>query len=284
MEEEEDESLFVSEKEDNHDDSTTKRQKNKEPKIKKEPLEEGDDEVKLIDSIYINDDKDDPVIQEFPIVFNSQLPSMENVFLFQYPTRSSTYPYVNESNSGILEARIKPQSGMVEVDVPVETNQFYDEEKTEKWQKVESQTMGGVLKECKGHSNYMVGIFKNGELHVTPFKSVALLRPQFKYIDKIVQVQKDVNRALNAEARPREAKVVQMSAKSSAELAPKYSGALVLKRMSEEEEFIHYEWYDRDTDESWAVADKLLSLEKTNLISSTTHQEYSNTILKSVHT
>lgn len=33
-------------------------------------------------------------------------------------------------------------------------------------------------------SNYAVGIFQDGELHVTPLKGVIQMRPQFNYLDK----------------------------------------------------------------------------------------------------
>lgn len=33
-------------------------------------------------------------------------------------------------------------------------------------------------------SNYAVGIFQDGELHLTPLKGIIQMRPQFNYLDK----------------------------------------------------------------------------------------------------
>lgn len=33
-------------------------------------------------------------------------------------------------------------------------------------------------------SNYGIGIFQDGELHITPLKGIIQLRPEFNYLDK----------------------------------------------------------------------------------------------------
>lgn len=33
-------------------------------------------------------------------------------------------------------------------------------------------------------SNYGVGIFQDGELHITPLRGIIQMRPQFSYLDK----------------------------------------------------------------------------------------------------
>lgn len=38
-----------------------------------------------------------------------------------------------------------------------------------------------ALPDC---SNYSVGVYQDGELHITPLKSILQLRPQFNYLDK----------------------------------------------------------------------------------------------------
>lgn len=35
-----------------------------------------------------------------------------------------------------------------------------------------------------GEQNFAIGVLHENELHITPLKNVALLRPSFKYIDK----------------------------------------------------------------------------------------------------
>lgn len=33
-------------------------------------------------------------------------------------------------------------------------------------------------------ANYAIGIFQDGELHITPLKGIVQMRPQFTYLDK----------------------------------------------------------------------------------------------------
>lgn len=220
------------------------------------------------------DEEDDPVVQEFAVFSSNNLG--DNIRLLQYPTRSVYRPLVEDQGRGIREARIKPKSGIVEVDIPLVTNKFYDKEKGESWNNVDRQTFGGVLKQ--GQGRYMVGVFKEGELHVSPIHSVAQLRPQFKYFDNQMAAEKDASRSLRADsATQREAKAVQMTAKSSNDLAPKYSGALAARKVADEETYTKLDWYDRDSNESWDLSEKLINeSHKQPLYSSTTSEQYSD--------
>lgn len=104
-------------------------------------------------------DDDDPIVQDFPIYISSSLANQ--LYLLQYPVRSKERPYVGATGEAIHDLKIKPKSGVLQVDVPINTTKYYDGEKTERWGHVNKQTLSGVVKPCEG---YMVGIFKNGEL------------------------------------------------------------------------------------------------------------------------
>lgn len=217
---------------------------------------------------------DDPVVQEFSVVSTNNLG--ENIRLLQYPTRSVYRPFVEDQGRGVREARIKPKAGLIEVDIPIETRKFYDKEKGDNWDQVNKQTFGGVLKQ--GQGRYMVGVFKDGELHVSPIHSVAQLRPQFKYFDNQMAAEKDASRSLRAETsgHQKEARAVQMTAKSSSDLAPKFSGALAARKIADEEQYVKLDWFDRDSNESWDVSEKLISepTQKQKLYSSMTQEQY----------
>lgn len=252
-----------------------------ESKVKEEKEEEVKPRQRIVEAFTIPGDESDPVVQSFPVFFTSSL--NDKVYLYQYPTRSASYPLVEANNSGILESRYKPKSGIVEVDVPIDTNRFYDHEKGERWSKVDRQTMGGVFKDPAKNedgsegSKYMVGVFKNEELHFTRIKSVAQLRPQFRYVDKEQNTEKEIVRNVEQQQKPatkKEAKAVQMSAKASGDNAPKYSGALQTRKLADEEAFVDYDWYDRDCDECWKEGDKLVANKRDKLISKTTIDDY----------
>lgn len=77
------------------------------------------------------DDDDDPVVCSYDIhITASQAPDL---YIFQYPVRSKIKPYTKAENACPLEARLKPKSGLVEVDVPVNVHVNYDEEKGRIW-------------------------------------------------------------------------------------------------------------------------------------------------------
>ncbi|ODQ66350.1 hypothetical protein NADFUDRAFT_22565 [Nadsonia fulvescens var. elongata DSM 6958] len=234
------------------------------PKFQNTPAQKG------INGPDIEEEDDDPVVKEFPIFFSNKL--AENLNLFQYPVRPSERPYVDAYGEGILDSRIKRDAGILEVDVPIDTTKFYDKTKAaKKWDSVNTQTLSGSISHPEGQ---MVGVFKDDELHLTPVFSTVQLRPQFKYVDKKSIEDREAVKLAQKDARSKEVKAVQMSAKSTGEQAPKYSGALLSFKQADDEEFVHLDWYDRDSDESWNVADRLISSNKESLDSDTLPLEY----------
>ncbi|KAK9329753.1 Sin-like protein conserved region-domain-containing protein [Lipomyces starkeyi] len=215
-------------------------------------------------------DDDDPIVKSFPIYLSSRLAS--HLHIFQYPVRPNTRPYTGSQGEPVLDLRVKPDSGIVQVDVPINTTHFYDHEKGEKWGAVDRQTLGGVMTQSEG---YMIGIFKDGELHLTPVKGTCQLRPSFTYVDKDAQTEKEIARSFKQDpAKPKEIRAVQMTVKSSDDSAPRYSGALAARKRAEDEEFVEMHWYDKDTEEAWDLADHLRSASREPLIPATTRDEY----------
>lgn len=132
--------------------------------------------------------------------------------------------------------RIKPQTGYLEMDVPVYTQINYDKTKasefgealaksknsgvkghgiaagfaagsskhttgnTEESHLLKHQTLGGqILHDERGKPNYMVGTFLTDkrELHLTALDGVVQMRPQFHHLD----ARDQVDRAERAKAR-----------------------------------------------------------------------------------
>ncbi|KAI5288151.1 hypothetical protein KEM54_005431 [Ascosphaera aggregata] len=74
----------------------------------------------------MSDDVSDPVIASYDILLTE---SFINRFLLQYPDRQSNLPYNNLTSQKPTELRLKPATGLVEVDVPINTRVNYDERK-----------------------------------------------------------------------------------------------------------------------------------------------------------
>lgn len=98
----------------------------------------GDDDENADDS-----DPDDPTVASWEVYMTPEI--QERLLLLQYPERSRTQPYNDANHQKPLELRIKPNTGMVEVDIPVNVHANYDKEKGVQWG--EAMRNSRVLKE-----------------------------------------------------------------------------------------------------------------------------------------
>lgn len=110
--------------------------------------DESEDDVSDWDADTDSDNDNDPVVCSYDIHITAS--TAPDLYIFQYPVRSKTKPYTKAENTCPLEARFKPKSGLVEVDVPVNVYVNYDEEKGRIWgdvlrkaEKEKGKTLGG---------------------------------------------------------------------------------------------------------------------------------------------
>ncbi len=241
-------SLFVSEVSDNEErDDNVSNERIEDSTVVNEEVEE---------PLANFDDDDDPVVDEIPIFLNTTL--SEDIYILEYPGRSSKRPYVDINNCGILDSRIKPKSGVVQVDIPIDIERFYDKKEGEAWGNLDVQTQTGVINHYDG--THYVGVMNKDGLHMAPVNGAALLRPSFGYIDKELHETREINRTVNAAtAVKKDVQAIHMTAKSSNDTAPRLGGALRSQRRQDEEEFVGMDWYDRDATESFEKAKSLLA-------------------------
>ncbi|QSL66716.1 hypothetical protein MERGE_001100 [Pneumocystis wakefieldiae] len=195
---------------------------------------------------------DDPIIKTYNIYISSYL--NDKLYLFQYPIRPSSQPYIEESLNKPLELRIKPKSGIVEIDVPIYTKQYYNKERGIKFSKnlendfsknkysiLNFQTLSSKISPCRNY--YMVGIIRGDELHLSPVNFTLQLRPSFKHLNNLSTI-KETSMAEFQSASNMSTRAIQTSAKSS-----EYSEALALStthilRSIESEPWINLIWID----------------------------------------
>lgn len=272
------ESLFVGESDEEMQDAPAveiKAEKTEHPMEvdSPEPFEVSPSSNETSTAEPLGTDEDDEIVQEFPVFFSNGL--LDKLYLLQYPTRSAARPLVDANNSGILDSRMKLSSQVIEVDVPLETKKFYDTEKGEYWNNLNKQTFSGVARKSEGE--YMIGVFKDNELHLNMVNAVAQMRPQFQHIThrNLAELEKEKEaKAKEAAEKKKQPRAVQMTALASGESAPNFSGAISARKRMEEEEFVGMDWYDRDSDESWSTSDKLIATNKAPLISKTSVADY----------
>lgn len=184
---------------------------------------------------------DDPVVASYDIFLTQSLPvhsqtpsdtdpSSSRVFLLQYPAhRPSSKPYSNARLQKPTGLRLKPEVGLLEVDVPILTNEYYNDDTGYKYGKAlaESRTiqaggthglgggfstgsaMSASLRDIPAHEEhdqqhtylniqtlggkiavaserdpvYLLGSFRDNELHLSHLDAVVQMRPQLHHID-----------------------------------------------------------------------------------------------------
>uniref|UniRef100_A0A3P9K230 Polymerase (RNA) III (DNA directed) polypeptide E n=1 Tax=Oryzias latipes TaxID=8090 RepID=A0A3P9K230_ORYLA len=141
-------------------------------------------------------EEDDPIIEEIDVYLAKSL--ADKLYLFQYPVRPAIMTYDKVTH---LAAKIKPKQQRVEVDISMDTmspnycrskgeqialnvdGTTYDETTTYSAKMMDKQTFTSI-QATTNTSRYAAGVFRKGELHVTPLTGILQLRPSFSYLDK----------------------------------------------------------------------------------------------------
>ncbi|KAH3663445.1 hypothetical protein WICMUC_005971 [Wickerhamomyces mucosus] len=234
----------------------------------------------------IDEDENDPVIQEIPIIMKS-IPSNSDIVLLQYPGRSKNREFINQSK--ILGSRIKENSRVVEIDTPIDTNKFYDEQfkyNSDLENLISKQSLKGNLLKTDGY--YFANVV-NDQLILYPINETAQLRQSLDYIDKDTSQRKEAHHALNNQnynGNGSGVQVVQMTVKGASDNAPRLGGALLSKKNADEEEYTNYKWHDVNNEENLKVKETLFDLSKDDLIkplvSKTNKNEYVDLLVKEI--
>ena len=87
-----------------------------------------------------DDDDDDPVVASFDVLLKPPLPADQSLYVLQYPNRATDNP-AQLRNPEIERLRIKPNTGMVEIDVPLGYDTHYDKKKGITWGTALRKTM-----------------------------------------------------------------------------------------------------------------------------------------------
>ncbi|CUS20737.1 LAQU0S01e13542g1_1 [Lachancea quebecensis] len=187
-------------------------------------------------------EESDPIVSEIPInLTNGPFP----LHILQYPNKPKKNGNDPVLHPPVSQVRYKSKSSLWELDVPVNTEIFYDKNRAEdEWDSVAHQTLKGVGVETEGQ---YVGMVVDEEVYLLPVQAVAQMRPFFKYIDTVAQSKRE-NEARGAQpSNPaaRRAQVVTMSVKSSSEAnQPRLGGSLLAHKVADEEPPQDLEWIE----------------------------------------
>lgn len=95
------------------------------------------------------EDEDDPVVAEYDVYITPDRED-QKLYVFQYLNRPADQPLTKANNSAPTEMRIKPQSGFIEVDVPIDIHHNYNRTAGVQW--------GEALRKTKGFGQTAYGM------------------------------------------------------------------------------------------------------------------------------
>ncbi|KAG0354276.1 DNA-directed RNA polymerase III subunit RPC5 [Podila minutissima] len=263
-------------------------------------------------------DEGDELVKEIPVFLSQRL--AKYLYLFQYPVRAAALPYTQES--GPSKARIKPLSQLIELELPVDTSASqYNRERGEELalgmndkalrtvfdddldddaekELLDKQTLVSSL--IPNATNYLAGVLRNDEMHLTPFHGTVQLRPSFKYLDKIDEKHKQATKKVSDEENKemiarlkaeseQKAKALQVQVRSAADSEARSRSGPNRARLAEEENWTKLDYFDADTYEADMIYDRMFASHIDELECATTVEDYltmvsSNNSLRNVKT
>lgn len=91
------------------------------------------------------DDEDDPIKVSYDVYIKPSLQDGRQLYIVQFPNRPQSSTYSQSNNAPPSELRIKPKSGLMELDVPIDAWHNYDREKGQRWgDAIKKTTAAGV--------------------------------------------------------------------------------------------------------------------------------------------
>ncbi|GMF12580.1 unnamed protein product [Phytophthora lilii] len=108
-------------------------------------------------------------------------------------------------------ARIKPTNQLLQLDFPVDQRSEHFDQDAEEYLKQKHQRLQSSS--VPALSNYAVGVFRQGQLHLTPLSAVMQMRPSLSHIDDAVNEEEDMEVEEKVEPPPAEMKEVQFQFK-----------------------------------------------------------------------
>ncbi|KAL7733826.1 hypothetical protein ACLKA6_011549 [Drosophila palustris] len=163
------------------------------------------------------EDEEDPIVEEIPVFLSKNL--QDNLYLFQYPTKTEI---ANHDDAIVVNCCVKPFSQEVKVDFGLNIeSKHYDRFKGEQFAVAADgkNTYGAVppkgaerptfkrglmdkqaftsTRSLTDISKYVVGIYTDKEVHLSPLASMVQLRPSLSHFDKEDKRRKAEQKAQN---------------------------------------------------------------------------------------
>ncbi|KAF1939039.1 hypothetical protein EJ02DRAFT_266766 [Clathrospora elynae] len=278
----------------------------------------------------MDEEDDDPVVAEYDVYITPEVDDQQ-LYVLQYLNRPPDQPLTQATQSQPSELRIKPESGFIEVDVPINIHQNYNrtagvrwgeamrktkgfgqkafgiasgfertmprsttrpgasegapaapiatddddnfeeyvthfEDANEKGHVLNVQTYGGQIMHDDGKGpSYMLGTFRDNEIHLTRLNGLVQLRTQFHHLDASAQLEA-VNRRREKEsqegAKPAEPKAFLPQVKKTGGDTPAELNQAFMKSTNQEQ-WSRLNYHDENTAVAFETYNERLFLSDT---------------------
>ncbi|PIA16093.1 hypothetical protein COEREDRAFT_81536 [Coemansia reversa NRRL 1564] len=235
---------------------------------------------------------DDEIVAEIPVYLTQKLD--KQLHLLQYPQKDGS---ITPGELQPREARIKPIHGQIELDIPLDVQSpMYNKERgaelgagiSDSGRLLDITTLVSVG--IPQNSEYLAGVMRDGELHLTAIKKAIQLRPSLRYLDRVAEKNLAVKRMdysddeeeVKKDAKTQSVQVTVRSAQAEEALRQQQSSIAYMQQKLEEEPWSELAYFDVGTEESSAMHADLVAENKEDLISKTSPDEYLTAVIGSI--
>lgn len=128
-------------------------------------------------------DDDDPIVCEIPVHLSEHL--RKNLYVAQFPLRPAYRPMPNAPRA----ARLKPEHQILQLDYSVDQRSVHFDSDAEEHLKQKTLRLQSTC--VPPLTNYAIGVFRDGQLHLTPVTAIVQMRPSLAHIDAAAGEEED---------------------------------------------------------------------------------------------
>ncbi|CAI5740706.1 unnamed protein product [Peronospora destructor] len=214
--------------------------------------------------------EEDPVVREIPVHLTNE--ACRNLFMVQFPLRPTYRPLPEPPR----RARVKPINQMMQLDFAVDQRSGHFDPDAEDYLKQTHLRMQSA--HVPALTNYVVGVFRQGQLHLTRLSSVVQMRPSLSHIDDAVnEDEKDMEVEAKREPPSTEMKEVQFQFKkkqSERAISAIQNSYAYKKQQIDAENWIELQVYDKKSAGAADEFESLFSEKEEEVVSTMTSDEY----------
>ncbi|EEY55502.1 DNA-directed RNA polymerase III subunit RPC5-like protein [Phytophthora infestans T30-4] len=213
---------------------------------------------------------DDPVVREIPVHLADEL--RQNLYMVQFPLRPTYRPMPEPPR----RARIKPNNQLMQIDFPVDQRSEHFDQDAEEYLKQKHLRLHSSS--VPALSNYVVGVFRQGQLHLTPLSAIMQMRPSLSHIDDAAnEEEEDMEVEEKMEPPPVEMKEVQFQFKkkqSERAMSAIQNSYAYKKQQIDAENWIELQVQDKSSAGADDEFENLFSEKEAEVMSTMTPDEY----------